>query len=608
MGHLTTFDIQLLNKNKKSMKDFLKYTLATIVGIIVVSIVATIISIASLAGMLATQSTSTSVESNSIFMLKLEGVLQERVDESPIDEIMGQVSTNIGLDDVLASIKKAKDNKDIKGIYLEAGALEGTPAMYLEIRNALSDFRKSGKFIIAYGDVYTQGCYYICSVADQVVLNPLGTINWIGLASQPIFYKETLDKLGVKMQVFRVGTYKSYVEPYTSTEMSPANREQVTSFLTSIWNNMLTATAASRKLTVDSLNAYANHGIMFQPAEAYVKVKMVDKIAYWDEVKSMLKKKVGIKDDESLNLLSLSDMKGVEGNKSKDKSGNEIAVYYAYGEVTDGTSNAYSEHNICSEDVCKDLEDLADNDDVKAVVIRTNTGGGSAFASEQIWRTVQLLKAKKPVIVSMSGMTASGGYYIACASDYIFAEPTTLTGSIGIFGMFPDMSGLLQDKLGLHFDVVKTNQFADFGTPARPFNAAECATLQGYIDYGYKTFVSRVAKGRKMTPAAIDKIAQGRVWVGSQAKNIGLVDAIGGLDEAIAEAAKRAKITEYTEVSYPAPKAWYEDLLDNQGSGYFDSQMHEVLGSYYSTFMLLRNINKESCIQARMPFDPNLTR
>jgi protease-4 len=530
------------------------------------------------------------------------------VENNALDEIMGNLDTSIGLDKVLSAIKKAEKNDKIKGIYLESGALSGTPAMYEEIREALANFKKSGKFIIAYGDMYTQGGYYISSVADQVLLNPQGMINWVGMASQPIFFKETLDKLGVKMQVFRVGTYKSYVETYTSTKMSDANREQISAFVGSIWNNMLTSIAASRKTTVNALNAYADEGIMFQSAESFIKAKMVDKLAYWDEVKSILKKKVNIKDDDDLNLLTLSDMDGVEANEPKDKSGNEIAVYYAYGSVQDGTGSAYSEHAICSEDVCKDMEDLQKNDDVKAVVIRLNTGGGSAYASEQIWRAVRQLKAKKPVIISMGGMTASGGYYIASAGDYILAEPTTLTGSIGIFGMFPDASGLLQDKLGIHFDVVKTNRFADMGTLARPLNPAEQTLIQGYIDRGYQTFLSRVATGRKMKTDAVDKIAQGRVWVGTQAKTIGLVDAMGGLDVAIAEAAKRAKISSYSTVSYPAPKEWYEDLLNDKKTGYFDSQMREMLGQYYSAFMLVRDINKESCIQARMPFDPNLTR
>ncbi|MBB4045733.1 protease-4 [Bacteroides reticulotermitis] len=591
------------------MKDFLKFTFATVTGIIISSVILFVLSIVTLFGILSTSDTETVVKKNSVMVLDLNGTLVERTQEDALgilSQLVNDDSNTYGLDDILSSIKKAKENEDIKGIYLQASSLSCSYASLQEIRNALLDFKESGKFIIAYGDGYTQGLYYLSSVADKIMLNPQGMIEWRGLASSPIFYKDLLQKLGVEMQIFKVGTYKSAVEPFTSTEMSPANREQVTAFIQSIWGQITTGVSASRNLTVDSLNAYADRMLMFYPAEASVKTGLADTLVYRNDVRNYLKKLVKIGEDDKLSMLSLNDMINVKKNTPKDKSGNIVAVYYASGEITDHPSSAASEDGIVGTKVIQDLRKLKDDDDIKAVVLRVNSPGGSAFASEQIWHAVKELKSKKPVIVSMGDYAASGGYYISCIADTIVAEPTTLTGSIGIFGMVPNLKGLT-DKIGLTYDVVKTNKFADFGTLMRPFNNDEKVLLQMMIAQGYDTFVSRCAEGRGMTKEGIEKIAEGRVWTGEAAKELGLVDVLGGIDKALEIAVGKAGIDSYTVIPYPQKKDFLSSLLDTQPTNYVESQLIKSnLGEYYQQFGLLKNIKEQSMIQARIPFDLNM--
>ena len=535
------------------MKDFLKFTLATVTGIILSSIVLFIISMVTLFGIMSASDTETIVKKNSVMMLDLNGTLVERTQEDPLgilSQLLGDGSNTYGLDDILSSIQKAKENENIKGIYLQASSLGTSYASLQEIRNALLDFKESGKFVIAYADSYTQGLYYLSSAADKVLLNPKGMIEWRGIASAPLFYKDLLQKIGVEMQVFKVGTYKSAVEPFIATEMSPANREQVTTFITSIWGQVTEGVSTSRNISVDSLNVYADRMLMFYPAEESVKCGLADTLIYRNDVRNYLKKLVEINEDDNLPILGLGDMMNVRKNVPKDKSGNIVAVYYASGEITDYPSSATSEDGIVGSKVIRDLRKLKDNDDVKAVVLRVNSPGGSAFASEQIWHAVKELKTKKPVIVSMGDYAASGGYYISCVADTIVAEPTTLTGSIGIFGMIPNVKGLT-DKIGLSYDVVKTNKYADFGNIMRPFNEDEKSLLQMMITEGYDTFVTRCAEGRHMTKEAIEKIAEGRVWTGETAKELGLVDELGGIDKALDIAVAKVGIEGYTVVSYP---------------------------------------------------------
>lgn len=591
------------------MGDFFKYVGATVVGLILFFVIAGIFGAMSLVGMIASSEATKSVKDNSVFVLNLSGAMSERSESSIRDQLMGQATGVIGLEDVLKAIEKAKDNDRIKGIYIEAGLF--TPDSYAglqEIRNALLDFKKSGKWIVSYADTYTQATYYLASVSDKIFLNPQGQVNWQGLASQPYFLKDLMAKFGVKMQLAKVGAYKSAPEMFTADKMSDPNREQVTAYVQGLWENILKGVSESRKISVETLNQYADNMITFTDPKNYVAYKFVDKLIYSDEVKGEVKKMLKIGDDETINQLSLADMGNV---KKKKNEGEQIAVYYAYGDIVDSRGGGLMNtggHSIVSDEVCKDLEGLMKDDDVKAVVIRVNSGGGSAYASEQIWRSVKLLKAKKPVVISMGGMAASGGYYISCIADYIFAEPTTLTGSIGIFGMFPDVSNLLTQKLGVKFDEVKTNKNAGFGTMSRPFNEEEMSYLNAYIDRGYNLFRSRVAEGRKMSVEEVEKIAQGHVWLGQDALKIKLVDQLGDLDEAIAKAAQLAKLKEYHPAYYPGKVDWMTQLMESTtGKGsYLDEQLRLTLGELYEPMMLLKNINQHNAIQARIPFEMNI--
>lgn len=582
------------------MKEFLKFTLATIVGVVLSGIVLFFLGMITVFGIVASSKSEVHVKENSIMTLELNGELLERSEDNPFSQYFGDKLTSYGLDDILSSIKKAKENENIKGIYIEATRLASPFASTEEIRNALLDFKESGKFIVAYADSYSQGLYYLASVADKVILNPQGSIEWQGLVSQPIFFKDLLQKLGIEMQVFKVGTYKSAVEPFISTEMSPANREQVTMFLNSVWGQVVSDISTSRKIPADSLNALADRMLMFYPAEESVKCGLADTLLYKDGVKDYLKKLTDVKKEDKLNTLSLSEMVNVEKNVPKDKSGNIVAIYYAYGGIDESDDSG-----IVSKKVIKDLQGLREDENVKAVVMRVNSPGGSAFGSEQIWHEVMLLKEKKPVIVSMGDYAASGGYYISCAADYILAEPTTLTGSIGIFGMVPNVKGLTE-KIGLNFDVVKTNKFSDLGAIGRGLNDDEKALIQMKINDGYKLFVTRCANGRKLSVEDIEKIAQGRVWTGKEAKKLKLVDELGGLDKALNVATERAKIKNYTVISYPEKEDFFSKLMKNKSSGYIESQLQANFGDYYKSFSLLKNLKDVDKVQARIPFDLNI--
>ena len=588
------------------MKQFLKTVLASMVGFLCVGLFFGMMTMAMIGAMMASSESKPTLKDGTVLRLSLSGVMAERAQSNPFAELTGNSATqSLGLDDMLKAIRMAKTNDKIKGIYIEGGALSADFAQIEELRKALVDFRKSKKFVLAYADSYTQGCYYVASAADKVFLNPSGMLDWHGIASQPIFFTDLLKKIGVKMQIFKVGTYKSAVEPYMLTSMSEANREQVQSFVSDIWGNVCRDVSASRKISTDSLNAYADRYIALADAPDYVKLRLVDSLAYQDGVRDKLRALSGQK---KVSFISPSDLAKLDEEKSsKDK----IAVYYAEGSIVDeATDNVISqqEAQIVGAKVVEDLDRLMNDENVKAVVLRINSGGGSAYASEQMWRAVQLLRKKKPVVVSMSGMAASGGYYMACGADCIVAEPTTLTGSIGIFGMVPDASELLTEKLGLHFDVVKTNKASDFGgTLSRPFNADEASAMQAYVNRGYRLFLKRVADGRKMKPADVDKIAQGRVWTGQQALAIKLVDKLGTLDDAVAEAARRAKLTDYALTTAPAPKSWFENLLDSTTrKDYFEEKLRASLGEYYTPLLFLRTLDNASPLQARIPFLPNL--
>lgn len=587
------------------MKDFIKYTMATVVGLVLVSIIMGILTFVSMAGMIASEGMSSPIEKKSVLRITLKGSITERAgEENPLSKLGGEATQQIALDQALQALEKAAKNDKIEGIYMEGGILSAYPAEVQELRQALLKFKKSGKWIIAYADTYSRSAYYLCSVADKVYLNPIGMLDWSGLSSNPMFFTGLMKKLGIKMQVFKVGTYKSAVEPYIAEQMSDANREQVSSYQQSIWNNMLKDVAKSRKTTAEALNSLADSLTILSGPEASVKGGLVDKLCYQDEVKKILKNKAKMEEDESLRFVSISDVALSE--ELNDKVDDEIAVYYAYGEIKEDITGGFAQESaITSKQMTKDLQELREDDDVKAVVLRVNSPGGSAYASEQIWREVQLLSKEKPVIVSMGALAASGGYYISCGANKIFAEPTTLTGSIGIFGMIPDATELLTDKLGLSFDVVKTNAHSDFGAMGRPLNESECRLMQAYINQGYELFTGRVAQGRNISQDSVKAVAEGRVWTGEQAMKIGLVDKLGNLNDAIAAAAKAAKIEKYSVGRYPEPAPWFASLLQEKKADYMDSQMRSALGEFYPAFSLIRDLKNQDAIQARMTFIPD---
>lgn len=590
------------------MKDFLKYVLATIVGIICTGFIMGMMSLFMFIVMAISSSDTPSVKNGTVLRIQLSGTLNERAKENPFAQYLNNdIAQTQGLDDIITAIKTAQTNDKIRGIYLEGGTLISDMATAQELRKALVDFKKSKKFILAYADNYSQGSYYIASAADKVLVNPSGIVDWHGLASQPIFFTDLLKKVGVKMQVFKVGTYKSAVEPYILTKMSDANREQVSSFVGDIWKNICTDVASSRKISIEGLNAYADHYITFADAKDYVKAHLVDGLAYADEVRTLLRT---LSQQDKVNFIAPADLAKLAEKKSGDGT---IAVYYAQGNIVDAVAdNSFmsNESYIVGPKVVEDLDRLANDDNIKAVVLRINSGGGSAYASEQMWRAIQLLKKKKPVVVSMSGMAASGGYYMSCGADYIVAEPTTLTGSIGIFGMIPDASELLTDKLGLHFDLVKTNKGADFGAQGRAFNADEANVMQQYVNRGYRLFISRVAAGRHITPEQVDHIGQGRVWTGSQALKIKLVDKLGTLDDAIAEAASRAKLKDYDVLSTPNKESWVDQILNSTVKrDYMEEKLRTTLGVYYAPLQFVGTLNGMSAkdyLQARIYYIPNI--
>jgi protease-4 len=586
------------------MKDFLKYTLATVTGLVITSVLLFFVGIMVFAGIAASSSPTIEVKDNSLLTLNLDGNLSERVLDRPWTKFFGNDNESIGLNEILSAIKKAKDNKDITGIYIQAKSLNGSFASFQEIRDALADFKKSGKFIVAYSDAYSQGLYYISSVADKIFLNPQGSIAWKGLASQMMYFKGLFDKLGIEYHVFKVGAFKSAVEPYTSTSMSDANRLQMNELLGALWNKIVSDVSASRHISKEALNSIADKGsVMYADAKNSVTAKLVDELMYKADVKDYLKKRMKIDKDDDINVLGISDMANVENTKSKDKSGNEIAVYYACGTIVDqAPSSSIGEDMIVSEDVISDLEDLREDDDVKAVVLRVNSPGGSAFASEQIWHAIEQLKAKKPVVVSMGDYAASGGYYISSGANKILAEPTTLTGSIGIFGIIPSVTKLA-NKMGLTFDGVKTNAMSDIGAFGTNMTPEEKSLIQMEVANGYRTFVSRCAKGRKMSVEAIGKIAEGRVWAGEKAVKLGLVDELGNLDKAIKIAAKLSKISEYTISSYPEEPSIISELLKEKPDNYIEAKLlKSKMGSYYQAFSFFNTLQEQDAIQARMPF------
>lgn len=588
------------------MKQFFKMMFASTLGFFVGLMLAGMIAIVFMIGMVAglssnSQAVYTPKAENSVFKIAFEGDIRESAEENPFTNLLTGREPDLSLRDLLKSIRHAKEQESVKGIYLDMGVFSGGTASLDAVRRALMDFKESGKFIVAYADNYTQGGYYLASVADKIYLNPQGILGLTGLSSRTMFYKGLLQKIGVEMMVFKVGTYKGAVEPFIADKLSDANREQITSYQNSIWGNITKGIAKSRNITVEDVNRFADEGAFFASPEKAVEYKLIDELKYRSEVEKYLIEQSGQTGDK-LKTVGLSNMKNVK--KTEREYRNKIAIVYAEGEIMQQIiSSPYSGNFPCiSEKINDDLRKLADNKDVKAVVLRINSPGGSAYTSEQIWKQVYELKKKKPVVVSMGSVAASGGYYIASGASKIIAEPNTLTGSIGIFGMFPNTAGLF-NKLELTTDIVKTNRYADFGDPARPMTDDEKALIQGYIERGYDTFLTRCAEGRGVSKADIDSIGQGRVWTGEQALKIGLVDELGGIERAVELAGELAEIYNYNIMEVSTDHDFLKELLEKQIEVVKQSVVKDMLGDEYEHFRTLRKVKATYGIQARIPYD-----
>jgi len=579
------------------MKQFLKFTLASLLGVFIALALVFLI-LLGIAGAVSSSEKSVTINENSILKISLEGTIQEQSIDNPFNFSIPRLPMdtrirNQGLDDILSAIKRAKTNDKIKGIYVISSTLQAGIATAEEIRNALIDFKKSGKFIIAYGEMMDQKEYYILSVADKIIFNPEGMLNLHGLAATPVFYKGTLEKIGVTPEIFRVGTFKSAVEPFICTEMSVANRKQTQELLDGIWGNILTSLSASRKINKDDLDQLANRNMMFEAATELVKSKLVDSLLYQPDMMRYLSAKVGVTEVDDLQLLSVKDiMTAPDETASIEKE--KVAVLYADGEIFDSGTDG-----VVSKDLINEILKIQKDSLIKAVVFRVNSPGGSAYASEQIWKAMSELKAKKPVVVSMGDYAASGGYYISCCANKIVAAPNTITGSIGIFGMYFIMDELSK-KIGLSYDVVKTNELADLGNAVRPMTTTEKMKIQTYVNRGYDLFVKRCADGRKMKNEDIRKIAEGRVWTGVKAKEIGLVDEIGGLDKAIQIAAKLGKITKYRMVYYPEKKDFMTELMKEFTGDTKMKMAKAFLGEEYAPLLKLKTSKIQTGIMTRM--------
>ena len=575
------------------MKDFWKYLLATVCGILIAGCLCSLLSFAVLGALMSLGESETSLTEHSVYRIDLDGTLAERATDDDYSaafmELAGRkADQQIGLDDLLRNIRIAKENEKIDGIYLRGGQLGMGFASAQELRRALLDFKESGKFIVAYADQYGQGNYWLATVADKMYLNAHGTVNWSGLSTTLMFYARALDKLGVEMQVVKVGTFKSAVEPYILTGMSEPNRLQMNTLLQDIWGVVTTDVAASRNLSVEELNRLADLNMTYQPEEDLVKSGLVDSLIYMQDMKQILTNLTGTED---YNLVSHSDMNNLPSSEKFQKD--KIAVVYAEGEITDDSGSG-----IVGTDMVKTINKIAEKDNVKAVVLRVNSPGGSANASEQIWHALALLKEKKPLIVSMGDYAASGGYYISCIADSILAEENTLTGSIGIFGLIPSV-GKIANKIGLDFDGVQTNRMSrmESNMKFKGMNKEERALMQGMVNRGYELFVSRCADGRSKTTDEIKSIAEGRVWSGQRALDLGLVDKIGNTDDAIAIAAEKAGLTEYQIVSYPEKKDKMTQLIESLAGG--DEEEMLLLKEYSR----IRKMTEKPSVQARLPYE-----
>lgn len=583
------------------MKEFFKHVFATIVGLFLFGFIMTILAFISLVGIIASSENTNDIKDNSVLVLNLDGVMTERTEDNVMNKLNGV--DGMSFEAYQRAIRNATDNDKIKGIFIQANSLGAEMAHLEELRQSLADFKKAGKWIIAYGEEMSQGSYYLSSLADKIYLNPSGELNWLGLGGETQYVKHTLAKIGIRAVPVKVGKYKSAVEIFTEDKMSDANREQTERYLNGWWNKIVTDVATSRKISKDSLNAYADRIITFEDPQQLLKARMIDGLIYNDQTKAIVAKMLGQDKDDDINQVAVRDLQEEPTEGLSDR----IAVYTATGDIVDSSSPEglfRGGSQIVGKDFCKDMRDLADDKNVKAVVLRINSGGGSAYASEQMWHQIMELKKKKPVVVSMSGAAASGGYYISSAANYIVANASTITGSIGIFGIFADRSKLYTQLLGMKFDEVKTNRNSVMNAQGHFLTDEQFNIVQRSVERGYRLFKKRVAEGRHMTMDQVEAVAQGHVYLGSDALRIRLVDALGNLDTAIRKAAKLAKLDAYDVKRYPEQPSLLNQLLDMDDNmdSYLNSKLRLLMGDMYEPLKMKYELETMGRVQARLPF------
>ncbi len=589
------------------MKNFFTSLLGSFLGTVIAFVIVLLIVIGIIAGALSGFSKSKdktkTVSENTVLHLKFDKKIVERTGKNPFESFsLTSFSTELplGLNDILADIDKAREDPNVKGIYLDLSAVQAGMATLEEIRNALGRFKLSKKFIYSYGETYTQGSYYLASMADRIYLNPAGAIEWKGLGAQIMFYKGLLDKLEVTAQIFRHGKFKSAIEPFDLDKMSPANREQTLTYVSALWNHLLEGISSQRSIPVAELNRIADNLLLQNAGDAKLN-KFADDLAYEDEVYAAINKKLNKKETDKINFLSLETYhKSSSPGSSKPFTKNKIAVVYAVGEIESGEGD---DKTIGSERISKAIREARLDSHVKAIVLRVNSPGGSALASDVIWREVVLARKAKPLVVSMGDVAASGGYYISCAADHIFAQPNTITGSIGVFGILPNIQKMLNNKLGITVDTVKTNHHSDIGTALRPVTAEEGKYILAGIQHVYDEFITKVGAGRKMDTATVDSIGQGRVWSGVDAKGRGLVDELGGIADALAYAAKQAKLDNYKILSLPEQKDPFSAIFSDFAADEQTRVLQGMFGARYEQYKSLKSILLGPSIQARLPYE-----
>lgn len=595
------------------MKSFFKTFLAALLALVAGSgciMIFFFVGVAGLIGSLSSLGDSNAVPVNieQHTVLKIDvAQLHDVISVNPFDSFSSSTAMQpVSLSQAIRAIADAKNNPNIEALYLNVEGVEAGMASVDELRLALQDFKASYKPIIAYGDSYSQKAYYLASVANQIYLNPLGSIELIGIASGEMMYKDALDKVGIKMEVFKVGTFKSAVEPYILNKISDANKLQKQEYIDGLWSSILQGVSTERKINADSLNAEVNKGLAFVNSDKYVQTKLVDKLLYRDQIDSVFAAQLKVKKSE-LKMVNLSVLAAQQTDDIEVKDG-VVQVIYAEGEITQANISPFAAGaSTIGVGLGDKLREAAEDDDVKAVVLRMNSPGGDAFLSEQLWHAVKQLRSKKPVVVSMGDYAASGGYYISSAANRIVAQPNTLTGSIGIFGLFPNFSELVQ-KVGVNVEVVKTNDFADLtiSMPYKPLTNEQRALIQGHVERGYDVFLSRVAEGRHMTKAQVDSVGQGRVWLGRKAQTLGLVDKLGGLDVAIKEAASLAKLSDYS-VDYGVTRVnvWEELFKSSSPSNEFIARLRNAFltDEERKAIRIMQGVTRYSGIQARLPYD-----